>query len=687
MRKKAVLTFIIFFIIVISVWSVRGYGSVYYVAQRDVNSSDTNPGTEAKPFKTISKAAEVARAGDTVIIKPGLYREALIPRHSGEKGKPITFRGEPMAQESPNHAIISGSEIISGFKKEGKGIWVKKPWRSRLYYDKKIMDGISADKYKASARMEEVFVDGKPLRWVPDRKHLEREPNSFLWTKEELAIRPPGKIKDLPKHLVEVPVSKGTGAGVVLGAWRWDDYNGWNDANEWRSRWGHKVFKDIQYIRIIGLQFTQATQTLNRGGVALAGDHWLLQDSIIDWMNANGVVIGANHDIIRDNIISHNGQAAIGGGRFQDALIEGNTMTFNNRKEYSNDWGGSGNKVTITKNVIFRDNNICWNKGDAIWFDIHAEGSVMEGNVAVGNYIRGGGGTYFYEISREADIRNNIAFGNNSSQREGAYGAGIVLSGSSDVTVEGNIIIGSIGGVSILGGPFRDERSGSLAEWPGGMGINNLIKGNIFFNNQTYVAMFANNSEVKPKALSSNDKVRDNSIIYKAGRSPFLFGTPDYKNASGNRFFKDWKELNPELMAKLNRAFGKIIKAIQPSAFNKLDIGSVKLKKVFYLGDNNQSVGYFLKAGAEYVLLIDQFRKRSYVISYLDAAPEGEISICSGVIRKSGPLQRLEKSKVKVRDKTVEIDLPKGIHLIRGLPAEIGVRRAHLLWNFLLRGY
>jgi parallel beta-helix repeat protein len=46
-------------------------------------------------FKTISEAAEVARAGDTVLIHSGVYSETVRIRATGDEGAPITFQAAP----------------------------------------------------------------------------------------------------------------------------------------------------------------------------------------------------------------------------------------------------------------------------------------------------------------------------------------------------------------------------------------------------------------------------------------------------------------------------------------------------------------------------------------------------------------------------------------------------------------
>ncbi|MBE6385324.1 MAG: DUF1565 domain-containing protein [Lentisphaerae bacterium] len=60
-----------------------------------VKGSDSNPGTAEKPLKTISRAAGLVKAGDTVTVHGGVYNESVRLRAGGEPGRPITFRAAP----------------------------------------------------------------------------------------------------------------------------------------------------------------------------------------------------------------------------------------------------------------------------------------------------------------------------------------------------------------------------------------------------------------------------------------------------------------------------------------------------------------------------------------------------------------------------------------------------------------
>ncbi len=88
----------------------RVIGQTYHVAKNNSNAKDTNDGTEDAPFLTIQEAATRAKAGDTVIIHAGTYRETVKPENSGTAVAPITFKAA-----GDGEVVISALERISGF--------------------------------------------------------------------------------------------------------------------------------------------------------------------------------------------------------------------------------------------------------------------------------------------------------------------------------------------------------------------------------------------------------------------------------------------------------------------------------------------------------------------------------------------------------------------------------------------
>ena len=80
--------------------------SSYYVA---TNGDDSNPGTEAQPFRTINRGASVLSPGDTLYVRGGTYHEQVVIPHSGTASNPITVSAYP--GENP---VIDGQDNIPG---------------------------------------------------------------------------------------------------------------------------------------------------------------------------------------------------------------------------------------------------------------------------------------------------------------------------------------------------------------------------------------------------------------------------------------------------------------------------------------------------------------------------------------------------------------------------------------------
>ena len=59
------------------------------------DGNDSNPGTRAEPFRTISRAAEAAEPGTTVVVTAGTYVGSFRTAASGTASAPITYVAEP----------------------------------------------------------------------------------------------------------------------------------------------------------------------------------------------------------------------------------------------------------------------------------------------------------------------------------------------------------------------------------------------------------------------------------------------------------------------------------------------------------------------------------------------------------------------------------------------------------------
>ena len=117
------------------------YPNVYYVDPRHPAATDEPAwGYPAVPLATLAKACEIARSGETVILREGVYREVLAPKNDG-----VIFRG--MDGEK---VTISGADLIESWQREVDGGWSAtltdepkmllrdgQPW-SQFSYDKMV---------------------------------------------------------------------------------------------------------------------------------------------------------------------------------------------------------------------------------------------------------------------------------------------------------------------------------------------------------------------------------------------------------------------------------------------------------------------------------------------------------------------------------------------------------------------
>ena len=81
---------------------------IYYVN----NSAPKNGnGTKEMPFKFINDAAKIAKAGDEVLVAPGIYHEYVDPVNGGTENARIVYKSE-----KPLGAKITGAETMNDWE-------------------------------------------------------------------------------------------------------------------------------------------------------------------------------------------------------------------------------------------------------------------------------------------------------------------------------------------------------------------------------------------------------------------------------------------------------------------------------------------------------------------------------------------------------------------------------------------
>lgn len=100
--------------------SQDGAGVIWHVSTA---GDDSAAGSADHPFKTISRAAQAAMPGDTVLVRAGVYRERVSPPRGGATGKPIVYRAV-----RGDRVFVKGSMLWRpGWRDEGGGVYSAVP--------------------------------------------------------------------------------------------------------------------------------------------------------------------------------------------------------------------------------------------------------------------------------------------------------------------------------------------------------------------------------------------------------------------------------------------------------------------------------------------------------------------------------------------------------------------------------
>jgi len=423
--KIITIIFIIFF------FTFPCFAEIYYVDQNNPHASDENPGTEDLPFLTISKSAGVVTAGDTVMVKEGIYREEIILERSGmDYTDMITFMVYP-----GDKVVIKGSDVATNWEEFKGHIWKIKNWQSnsqQVFCDGEILQQIapslSGDIYSYMKKEGEGLDDMKAgsFYYDKDNKIL------YVWLKDS---------SDPHEHLMEVSVRS---------FWFW--------------------IKDQNFVKISGFKMCHSsTEDNNLASFIINGSFNIIENNEVLWSDLIGSSILGSNNLILNNVFNYCGNSGITILNGSGSRFISNETSYNNYRNFDPGWHAGGIKAiprvvsTVISGHIAHDNT-----GQGIWFDGWCSDITIEKCLLYNNSERG----IFYEISERGIIKNNICYNN------GKYG--INISSSSDCGVYHNVVYGNgWEGISVVGagreGVFGPEGKLELK--------NNCVMGNIMIDN------------------------------------------------------------------------------------------------------------------------------------------------------------------------------------------------------------
>jgi hypothetical protein len=194
------------------------------------NGSDTNPGTEAKPFATLRRARDAVRnlkkrgalAGPVdILLRQGVYhlQETLElgPEDSGAENAPITWR----AADSEKVVLSGGQRIAGTWKSEDGRIWFVDIPETKGWKPNRAVAESYSPKPTGPWHFRQLFVDG---RRVPRARYPNiDEDNPFLY-----ATGGSAEHVQLAQGQVKAAWGREPDAQINIVA-QWRFFNQWND--------------------------------------------------------------------------------------------------------------------------------------------------------------------------------------------------------------------------------------------------------------------------------------------------------------------------------------------------------------------------------------------------------------------------------------------------------------------------
>jgi hypothetical protein len=398
------------------------HAATFCVDGSSKTASDTNPGTEAEPWKTLARAGSAAELapGDTVLLRSGVYREHFTITVSGAPDQPVTFAAAPGAR-----VVLKASEIVRGPWTRVKGApGVREPfpnafidvWRiplSDAYFTDPDFAGGYADKSKRWVS-QVVVDDNTPLQLIgPDPIYVNKDYPMLPYVGRGLNdLTDRSFFFDAADQMLYIKMG---------------GEPGWFNIEIGVRGWALTASK-VHDVVIRGLEARCNRQPGGQWPMCSLGEceRVLVENCRFYYADFCGFgMYKCKNCTLRGSDLSYNGNTGFGMSLCEDCVVDGCTLLFNNYRHFSAGWhsGGMkcipGNKRCTIENCEAAYNAVC----PGIWFDADNEDIRILNNICHHNESG-----IFFEINGRAtpDSRGGLIAGNlcYANQGRGIYDSG-----------------------------------------------------------------------------------------------------------------------------------------------------------------------------------------------------------------------------------------------------------------------
>ena len=355
------------------------------------NGNDSAAGTAGAPLRSLERAVERVRPGQTIVLRGGVYNSQV-----------KFFTAGVTIQNYPGEEVwLDGSLPVGGFTRNGQGDYQAR-W-THEFIPAQSFSGEPGTGYfafvgehnKMAAWPDQVFLGGRQL-W-----QVESNPG-------------PGEFaRDYDRDLVILGEDPG-GREVRASSKEQAMFLGGADT----TVRGIGIRRYASGLKSLGTVYSM--------GGNLTIENVVVEDSASTALNLSQLGRGDGH-VVRDTTITRAGMVGIAGNGLDDGVVERNLIVDANWAGFNSAPNAAGMKIGRTQDVTIRNNVITGTGSSGIWLDESVAGFRVTGN----RVTDGSSWGVMAELSGDGVIAENWLVGNDS---------GINLYDVSDVDVVNNLV-------------------------------------------------------------------------------------------------------------------------------------------------------------------------------------------------------------------------------------------------------
>ncbi len=342
------------------------------------------------PGAAIQNAVSASPSPSSFLLKSGIHRLQSISPRAGD-----TFMGEP-------GTVLSGARLLTTFTRSG-ALWVASGQTQQGP-----VHGICEVGYEGCSFPEELFINDALVTHVTTLAAV--VPGTWFFDYAADAI-----------YLADDPTGKTVETSVLAEAFS-------------------PTANNVTINGLIVEKYASGAQYGPINAENMSG--WTVSNNEVRWNHGGGIRVGPGAKILT-NHVHHNSEIGIVGVG-DDVLVDGNEIDHNNTAHFEIEWEAGGTKFANTDRLIVRNNYSHDNRGPGLWTDINNIHTLYDNNRVEDNFWAG----ILHEISFDAVISNNTVRRNGLGKPSWVWGAGILVSASSNVEVFGNTLQDNAGGIT-----------------------------------------------------------------------------------------------------------------------------------------------------------------------------------------------------------------------------------------------